>query len=181
MQGHNVALRHQRVEVDKALRAFRAGPGRVAQQHAHAQQRGRLGDLAPHVAHTHDAQRQGVEPQAVAARQRAEHGGDVLLHRRGIATRRVAPEDPVCFAPRRVDVVVADRGRGHDPHGRAREQRRIATGARARHDSVRVADHRRGRLRPGQVNDLGPGFKNAPDEGNLVVADDLHAPPESSN
>ena len=79
MHRDDVTFGEERIEVGKGLRAFDAGARRVVEQDPHTVGAADFGDLGADIADAHDAEREGVEPQAMALSQHGQHGRDILL------------------------------------------------------------------------------------------------------
>ena len=148
----------QRAELFRTLTALTR---RVVEKHLHSEGSSYLGDLGSYVADSHHPESQVAESKSVFVSQKRKQRGGVLLDRPGVATRSIAPEYAVAFAPGGVNMVKAYSRSRYHLDGRAFQQGRVALGSGARDYGIGIADQLGGRIPAGQIHNFGIGFKYA--------------------
>ena len=113
--------------------------GRVAHEHLHASRLRHLHDLCAHMAAAHDAHSGSARVEYVVAVEQKQQRAHILLHRRGVASRAVAPRYACLGEIFRVEVVVADGGRGDELHTASFQQTGVAARAGAHNQRVSIA------------------------------------------
>ncbi len=95
----------------------------------------------------------------------------ILCHRRGVASRGIAPAYAVVVAPECIDMVGADSGRGHQLHRSPLEQGFIAACAGAHQQSLGIAEIRFGDFFSGHEPAVEICLKSAFEERDGIVDD----------
>ena len=147
---------------------------RVAADDAEAPQAGVFPDEGSHVPHAHDAQRPLCGLPSLCTGEVGQYGTRPLQDAAGIAACGRGDPYAVRRAPRRVDVVEPDGGRGDQTDARTGEQAFVAAGAGADDQGVGVAHVLRGDPAAGQVAYLGPRLEDSLQKGDGTVGDDFH-------
>ena len=127
-----------------------------------------------HVPHAHDAQRPLCGLPPLCTGEVGQYGTRPLQYAAGVAACCRGDPYAVRRAPRCVDVVEPDGGRGDQTDARTCEQAFVAAGAGADDQGVGVAHVLRGDPAAGQVAYLGPRLKDSLKKGDGTVGDDFH-------
>ena len=141
---------------------------RVAADDAEAPQAGVFPDEGTHMPDAHDAQRPLCGLPPLCTREVGQYGARPLQYAAGVAACCRGDPYAVRRAPRRVDVVEPDGGRGDQTDART------ATGAGADDEGVGIAHVLRGDPAARQVAYLGPRLENPLQKRDGTVCDDFH-------
>lgn len=149
----------------------RSSRGRVASQTTRKPpQAGVFPDEGSHVPHAHDAQRPLCGLPPLCTGEVGQYGTRPLQYAAGVAACCRGDPYAVRRAPRCVDVVEPDGGRGDQTDARTCEQAFVAAGAGADDQGVGVAHVLRGDPAAGQVAYLGPRLKDSLKKGDALSA-----------
>jgi len=147
---------------------------RVAADDAEAPQAGVFPDEGSHVPDAHDAQRPLCGLPPLCTGEMGQYGTRPLQYAAGVAACCRGDSYAVRRAPRCVDVVEPDGGRGDQTDARTGEQAPVATGAGADDEGVGIAHVLRGDPAARQVAYLGPRLENPLQKRDGTVCDDFH-------
>ena len=174
MERDDLGLREELVQRVEVLGAFLLGPGRVAAQDLEAQLPAGALDFLAHVPDAHDPELRVLQRDLLPRRHPVQGGEHVVHHAAGVASGRIVHLDPVLRAPGQVDMVRADGGGRDHLHRRPLQQLRVAARPGPGDEHVGIQAVLPADLPPVLVDHLRKRFKNALQEGNIRIRDNLH-------
>ena len=148
---------------------------RIVKQHVEAQFPAPTDNDGPDVSYTDHAQGQAFgRDDAAGSHPSVDSAENPLRYSGRVATWRIAHGDVVGGAIVKVDMVGADGCRADEAHAATLEQRGITTGASTDNQGIGITHGSSGNVLRLHVQDLGTGFYQSVNVGNMAIYNDFH-------